>query len=62
MVQPAHMILTNKKHLPTLDKAPSGGGTNALGLLGTPHSRGVAPGNGRLRRHKPSLAVSPSQQ
>lgn len=34
MVQPAHMVLTDKMHLPTLDKAPTGGGTNALGLLG----------------------------
>lgn len=56
MVQPAHLILTDKKHLPTLDQAPTGGGTNALGTAG------VAPGDGRPRRHKPSLAVSPSEQ
>lgn len=56
MAQPAHKILTNKEHLPSLDKAPTGGGTNALSLLG--HSHGVAPGNRRLRRHKPSLAVA----
>lgn len=48
MVQPAHLILTDKKHLPTLDQAPTGGGTNALGTAG------VAPGDGRPRRHKPS--------